>query len=32
MKINKYILQQRQQHWNINKHNKLLGIKPSLGK
>ena len=30
MKINKYMLQQRQQHWNSNKHNKLLKIKPAL--
>ena len=31
MKINQYILQQRQQRWNSNKHNKLLEIKPTLG-
>ena len=31
MKINEYILQQRQQHWNSNRHNKLLEIKPTLG-
>ena len=31
MKINKYILQQRQQHWNNNKNNELLEIKPTLG-
>ena len=31
MKINKYILQQRQQCWNSNKHNKLLEIKSTLG-
>ena len=28
--MNKYILQPRQQHWNSNKHNKLLEIKPTL--
>ena len=32
MKINKYILQQRQQRWNNNENNKLLEIKPTLGK
>ena len=31
MKINKYILQQRQQCWNSNKHNKLLESKSTLG-
>ena len=31
MKINKYILQQRQQCWNSNEHNKLLEMKPTLG-
>ena len=31
MKINKYIRQQRQQHWNNNENNKLFEIKPSLG-
>ena len=31
MKINENILQQRQQHWNNNKHKKLLEIKPTLG-
>ena len=31
MKINKYILQQRQQRWNNNENNKLLKIKPTLG-
>ena len=31
MKINEYILQQKQQCWNSNKHNKLLEIKPTLG-
>ena len=30
MKINEYILQQKQQNWNSNKHNKLLEIKPTL--
>ena len=30
MKINKYILQQRQQRWNNNENNKLLEIKPTL--
>ena len=30
-KINKYILQQRQQHWNNNENNKLLEIKPTRG-
>ena len=30
MKINKYILQQKQQCWNSNKHNELLEIKPTL--
>ena len=31
MKINKYILHQRQQRWNNNGNNKLLEIKPTLG-
>ena len=31
MEINEYILQQRQQRWNSNKHNKLLEIKTTLG-
>ena len=31
MKINKYLLQQRQQRWNNNENNKLLEIKPTLG-
>ena len=31
MKINKYILHQRQQCWNNNENNKLLEIKPTLG-
>ena len=31
MKINKYILQQRQQLWNNHENNKLLEIKPTLG-
>ena len=31
IKINKYILQQRQQHWNNKENNKLLEIKPTLG-
>ena len=31
MKINEYILQQRQQCWNSNKYNKLLEIKATLG-
>ena len=31
IKINKYILQQRQQRWNNNENNKLLEIKPTLG-
>ena len=31
MKINKNILQQRQQRWNNNENNKLLEIKPKLG-
>ena len=31
MKINKYILQQRQQRWNNKENNKLLEIKPTLG-
>ena len=31
MKINKYILQQRQQRWNNNENNKLLEIKATLG-
>ena len=31
MKINKYILQQRQQRWNNNENNKLLEIKPIPG-
>ena len=31
MKINEFILQQRQQLWNSNKYNKLLEIKPTLG-
>ena len=31
MKINKYILKQRQQRWNNNENNKLLEIKPTLG-
>ena len=30
MKINEYIVQQRQQHWNSNKHNKLQEIKLTL--
>ena len=30
MKINKYIRQQRQQHWNNNENNKLLEIEPTL--
>ena len=30
MKIDKYILPQRQQRWNSNKYNKLLAIKPTL--
>ena len=32
MKINKYLLQRRQQCWNSNKHNELLEIKLTLGK
>ena len=31
MKINKHILQQRQQRWNDNENDKLLEIKPTLG-
>ena len=31
MKINKYILQQRQQHWNNDENNKLLEIKLTWG-
>ena len=31
IKINKYILQQRQRRWSINNYNKLLEIKPILG-
>ena len=31
MKINKYLLQQRQQRWNDNENNKLLEIKRTLG-
>ena len=31
MKMNKYILHQRQQRWNNNENNKLLEIKPTLG-
>ena len=31
MKINKYMLQQRQKCWNNNENNKLLEIKPTLG-
>ena len=31
MKINKFILQQRQQCRNNNENNKLLEIKPTLG-
>ena len=31
MKMNKYILQQRQQSWNNNENDKLLEIKPTLG-
>ena len=31
MKINKYILQQRQQRWNNNENNELLETKPTLG-
>ena len=31
MKINKYILQQRQQHWKNYDDNKLLEIKPTQG-
>ena len=31
MKINKYILHQRQQRWNNNENNKLLEIKPTVG-
>ena len=30
MKINKYILQQRQQYWKSNDHNKLQEIKLTL--
>ena len=31
MKIDKYLLQQRPQHQNSNKHNKQLEIKPTMG-
>ena len=31
MKISKYIVDQRQQHWNNNENNQSLEIKPTLG-
>ena len=31
MKMNKYILHQRQQRWYNNENNKLLEIRPTLG-